>query len=170
MFMLTWWRVKGFSRFAFQISCICSNSRYFGIKIWGFFWYLIKKIWGFFWYLAKKIWGFFFLKTKIIWRFWSNGYKMRKPPTSQSGASYILLNVYTGDTYVVTLFRIPGYGTQCIRKWAHCDARWFFYKKASYAYQYCKGNIFYWKYNLFSLFSTTLTLASPEMISIDTQK
>ena len=32
------------------------------------------------------------------------------------GLSYILLNVQTGDTYVVTLFRIPGYGTQCIRK------------------------------------------------------
>ena len=94
MFMLIWWRVQGFSRFAFQISCICSNSRYIDINIWGFFWYLIKKIWGFFWYLTKKIWGFFwyltkkiwgffwylakknggffFLKTKIVWRFWSN--------------------------------------------------------------------------------------------------
>jgi len=61
--------VKGFSRFAFQISCICSNSRYFGIKIWGFFWYLIKNIWGFFWYLIKKIWGFFWYLAKNIWGF-----------------------------------------------------------------------------------------------------
>lgn len=48
---------------------------------------------------------------------WSNGYKMRKPPTSQSGAfQYTFKCLYTGDTYVVTLFRIPGYVTQCIRK------------------------------------------------------
>ena len=30
------------------------------------------------------------------------------------GLSYSMYN--TGDTYVVTLFRIPGYDTQCIRK------------------------------------------------------
>ena len=152
-------RVKGEGLFSFRFSNFrfCSISRYVDINIWGFFWYLTKKIWGFFWYLAKKIWGFFFLKTKIVWRFWSNGHKMRKPPTSQSGA--FLFNVYTGDTYVVTLFRIPGYGTQCIRKWAHCDARWFFHKKASYAYQYCKGNIFYWKYNLFSLFFNNINVS-----------
>ena len=27
-----------------------------------------------------------------------------------------------------------------------------FHKKASYVYQYCKGNIFCWKYDPFSLF------------------
>ena len=124
--------VKGEGLFSFRFSNFrfCSISRYFGIKIWGFFWYLIKKIWGFFWYLVKKIWGFFwylakkiwgffwylakkiwgffwylakkilgffFLKTKIIWRFWSNGYKMRKPPTSQSGAFlYTFKCIYRG--------------------------------------------------------------------------
>ena len=64
-------RVKGEGLFSFRFSNFrfCSISRYFGIKIWGFFWYLAKKIWGFFWYLTKKIWGFFLYLVKKIWGF-----------------------------------------------------------------------------------------------------
>ena len=64
-------RMKGEGLFSFRFSNFrfCSISRYFGIKIWGFFWYLAKKIWGFFLYLVKKIWGFFCFLTKKIWGF-----------------------------------------------------------------------------------------------------
>ena len=91
--------VKGEGLFSFRFSNFrfCSNSRYFGIKIWGFFWYLAKKIWGFFWYLAKKIWGFFFLKPKS---FGDSGVMVIKCENLQlhsRGLSYILLKcMYRG--------------------------------------------------------------------------
>lgn len=69
MFMLIGVKGEGLFSFRFSISCVCSNSRYVDINIWGFFWYLVKKIWGFFWYLTKKIWGFFWYLAKKIWGF-----------------------------------------------------------------------------------------------------